>query len=134
MIFRVVLLFLLTFFISLMSLAALPSKGILSLIPIGFFILGLVLISRTISSHTRFKLAANQVVIEKALQSAYSIDLNHLVGWRELNYPIRGQRRRTLILLLPHDKELVLSNRDLKEEFDELHQFLQKNYSSIEIH
>lgn len=134
MIFRVVLLFLLTFFISLMSLAALPSKGILSLIPIGCFILGLVLISRTISSHTRFKLVANQVVIEKALQSAYSIDLNNLVGWRELNYPIRGQRRRTLVLLLPNDKKLVLSNKDLKEDFDELHQFLQKNYSSIEIH
>jgi hypothetical protein len=134
MMFRVFFLFFLTFFACLVSLKTLPAQDGMTFVPIGCFLLGLFLISRTIASYIRFKLEANQVVIEKAFQSATCIDLNQLVGWRELSYPIRGQRRRTLILLLPHDKELVLSNRDLKEEFDELHQFLQKNYSSIEIH
>lgn len=133
MMFRVLFLFFLTFFACLISYETLPAEGMMTLVPIGFLLLGMFLISRTIASHIRFKLADDQVVIEKAFQSAASVDLNKLIGWRELSYPIRGQRRRTLILLLPHNRKIVISNRDWKKEFDELHEFLQKNYSGIEI-
>ncbi len=90
--------------------------------------LGLTAIGFTLWTHIRFKLVFDQLIIEQPFRNAFSVDLEQLVRWRVLSYNIRGQQRKTLILILKGEKKLTLTNTDYRTEFKELVDYLSSKY------
>jgi hypothetical protein len=92
-------------------------------------VIGIYGIVRAIANHCRFKLVNNILVLESPLKNAYRIDLNTVAEWRELGYNIRGQRRKTIILLFDQKEKVVIDNSEYEIEFDELLTYLSQNNS-----
>jgi hypothetical protein len=95
-------------------------------------LLGLAAIAFTLWTHVRFKLVFDTLIIEQPFRSAFSVDLNKLVRWRALSYYIRGQHRKTLVLILNDEKKLILTNTDYQPEFKELADYLRLHYRVLE--
>lgn len=98
----------------------------------GIFFVGgpLAGIAWILFTHTRFKMAGHYLVLKSPLTNARRIDLDELVLWRELSYSIRGQTRRSLVLLFPGDRRVMVDNQDYPAEYDELQEALVAHYDS----
>jgi len=128
MAYRIVFLSFCTLFFFVMMLAT-HSVDYLAFLMYSFtFCLGLYIIWRTVWVHARFKLVANQLVVEQPFRDTYSIDLKRLIRWSEHSYNIRGQRRKTVELFFSENRQIKLTNHDLKDEFESLYILLTDKY------
>ena len=90
----------------------------------GCTLVGIYAIWYSLRYQVRFKLADHFLVFESPLHKARYVDLKALTDWRELGFNIRGQRRKTVILLFKSDEKVVVDNSEYKGEFEELLRYL----------
>lgn len=90
---------------------------------------GIYGILRVIVNHCEFKLAGNVLVVESPLKGARSFDLDTMVQWREFEFHIRAQRRRTIVLVFEKGQSIAVDNSDLELEFTELLEYLLQNHA-----
>jgi hypothetical protein len=91
-------------------------------------LVGTYVIARIVINHRRFKLVGDILIFKSFLRRARSIDLSIMTKWRELGFNIRGQRRKTIILLFDKDEKVIVDNSEYEKEFDELLIYLAQNY------
>jgi hypothetical protein len=96
-----------------------------------FFVVSLAAIAYTIWSDAEFNIAGNFLILTKPSRQQ-KFDLKQLHRWEEISYPIRGQRRRKLVLVFDHRRTVELSNTNHKEKYEMVYCHLKREYPLIE--
>src|SRR5258706_2764335 len=102
-------------------------------VPFILFLFSLVVIGYTIYTDIDFNLAGHVLFINHRFHGQQKFDLQQLREWEEISYPIRGQRRRNLILFFDQERIVELSNKDQKERYETVYKHLKKEFPLIEV-
>jgi len=100
-------------------------------VPFLFFIISLAAIAYTIWSDTDFNITGHWLIVTRPSQQQ-KFDLKQLRQWEEISYPIRGQRRKKLVLVFDQRLTVELSNTDYKEKYEALYAHLKRGFPLIE--
>lgn len=98
-----------------------------------FFLISLSVTLYYIMGDAEFNLSGNFLLVDRPFHGELKkYDLNKLRQWEETSYNIRGQQRRTLLLTFDENNTVELLNRDHKERYETLINYLKKEFFLIE--
>lgn len=90
--------------------------------------LGILGIVRTFKKRIRFKRIDDILVMETIFGSPTQVNLSTTVSWAELGFNIRGQRRKTVLILVPKNEQIIIDNSEYPEELDDIINYLTTSY------
>gem|GEM_PF-5822990 len=96
------------------------------------FLISLGVIAFTVWTNVEFNLAGKILFVSRTFREQEKFDLEHLLQWEELSYPIRGQRRRNLVMYFDQERTVELSNADFKDQYEVIYRYLKQEFSDIE--
>lgn len=115
---------LLGFFTGLMFLLAVMQEGIIQVIPVVLFTVGLAAIFETIRTFKKLELKSGMLTIRQTFSRTKTFHLNQITHWHPHEYYINSVLRRHLILYIKSGEKFVISNYDDVNEYDKLMHYL----------
>ena len=86
-----------------------------------------------IMADAEFNLSGSFLLVDRPFHGELTkYDLTQLRQWEETSYNIRGQQRRTLLLIFDENSTVELSNRDHEERYELLINYLKKEFFLVE--
>jgi hypothetical protein len=101
-------------------------------VPFILFLFSLAVIAYTIYSDIDFNITGHVLFVDHRFQGQLKYDLKQLRQWEEIGYPIRGQRRATLVLVFDQERTVELTNKDHKKNYETVFKRLRQEFPLIE--
>ncbi len=123
--------FLLSLFTLIVMFFSTLEDGVVRVVLIVLWSIGLFAIFETIRTYKRLQFHAGVLTIHQSFDRTRSFPLTETEQWHEIDTYINSMRRRHLILFIKNSEKIVISNYDDQHEYEKIIGYLNQHLAGL---